>query len=165
MSPVIQVLFVCLGNICRSPMAEAIFRRLVEEAGLQKQIEVLSAGTGRWHVGEEVHPGTQAVLRRAGIIHRGRARLVTPEDLRAADYVIAMDQDNIFDLERIEVQGRLAGKLYRLLDFAPPGYPRDVPDPYYDNKFSHVYNLVEAGCRGLLTFVQQRMNGDDPERP
>ena len=156
----IQVLFICLGNICRSPMAEAVFRRLATQAGLENKIDILSAGTSQWHVGEEAHRGTLAVLRRAGIAHHGRARQVTTTDLRVADYVIAMDQDNIFDLQRLDTRGDLAGKVYRLLEFAPPNFPRDVPDPYYDNNFDYTYKLVEAGCRGLLAFIQERLNGD-----
>lgn len=150
----IQVLFICLGNICRSPMAEAVFRHYVTQAGLQDKVEILSAGTSSWHVGEAAHRGTLAVLRRAGISHHGRARQVTPIDLRVADYVITMDQDNIFDLQRLDLRGDLEGKVHRLLEFAPAGFPRDVPDPYYDNNFDNAYKLIDAGCRGLLAYLR-----------
>ncbi|MBK6432873.1 MAG: low molecular weight protein-tyrosine-phosphatase [Anaerolineae bacterium] len=155
----IQVLFICLGNICRSPMAEAVFRHLVTQAGLQDRIEILSAGASQWHVGEPAHRGTLAVLRQADIAHQGRARQVTPADLRAADYIVTMDQDNIYDLQRLDLRGDLDGKTHRLMEFAPANFPRDIPDPYYDNNFDYTYKLVVAGCRGLLAFLQERGMG------
>ena len=150
----IQVLFVCLGNICRSPMAEAVFRKVVDDAGLAGQIDVDSAGTADWHEGDPADPRTLAVLRQHGIDYDGRGRQVQPADLRRVDYVVAMDASNLADLRRLERSGALDGKLHRLLDFAPPGSPRDVPDPYYDGRFEHVYGLVDAGCRGLLEHIR-----------
>lgn len=150
----IRILFVCLGNICRSPMAEAVFQQRVDEAGLASQFEVDSAGTGGWHAGEPAHRGTQAVLHRHGIAYTGRARQVQPADLQRYDYVIAMDADNIADLRRMDWGGALDGKLHQLLEFAPAGYPRDVPDPYYNGRFDEVYELVDAGAAGLLDFVR-----------
>lgn len=154
----IQVLFVCLGNICRSPMAEAVFQQQVKEAGLTRKIAVDSAGTGRWHVGEQAHRGTRDVLRRHGIPYQGRARQVMPSDLQQADYVIAMDSSNVNDLLAMDRQGVLDGKLYRLLDFAPPGSPRDVPDPYYEGNFDYVYELVESSSRKLLDHIRAERN-------
>lgn len=149
----LRVLFVCLGNICRSPMAEAVFQRQVDSAGLADRFEIDSAGTGGWHAGEPAHRGTQAVLRRNGIAYTGRARQVQPADLQRFDYVIAMDQENVADLRRLDRAGALDGKLHRLLDFAPGGL-RDVPDPYYTGQFDLVYELVNAGAAGLLEFVR-----------
>ena len=151
----VRVLFVCLGNICRSPMAEGVFGHLVAQAGLSEQISVDSAGTGSWHVGEPPHPGTRQVLHQHGIALDSTARQVDQADLRTADYIIAMDGENVRDLRRLDRQGLLDGKLRRLLDFAPPGGPRDVPDPYYDNDFDTVYRLVEAGSQGLLAHIRR----------
>jgi protein-tyrosine phosphatase len=151
----IRVLFVCLGNICRSPMAEGVFGHLVSQSGLSDNISVDSAGTGSWHVGELPHPGTQRVLAQHGITLHSTARQVDPADLQTAHYIVAMDGENVRDLQRLDRQGRLNGKLHRLLDFAPPGGPHDVPDPYYDNNFETVYRLVDAGSRGLLAHIRQ----------
>ncbi|MCB0253846.1 MAG: low molecular weight phosphotyrosine protein phosphatase [Anaerolineae bacterium] len=150
----IRVLFVCLGNICRSPMAEAVFQEYVDEAGLTDAFEVDSAGTGSWHVGEPAHRGTLTVLRRHGIAYDGRARQVQPTDLAHYDYVIALAGENARDLRRLDRSGVLDGKLYQLMDFTPPGYPRDVPDPYYNGRFDEVYDLVDAGAAGLLDHIR-----------
>lgn len=149
----IKVLFVCLGNICRSPMAEAVFRRLVEEAGLASRFEIDSAGTGSWHVGEPAHSGTRRILARHQIAYHGRARQVTPADMAATDtYIISMDESNVRDLERR--YGRHP-RLFRLLAFAPETGERNVPDPYYTDNFETVYRLVLDGCRGLLRHICQ----------
>ena len=96
----VRVLFVCLGNICRSPMAEAVFRNLVDGAGLADQIEVDSVGTDSWHVGEPAHRGTRQVLRDHGISYTGQARQITMADIRPDTYLIAMDSSNINELRR-----------------------------------------------------------------
>lgn len=148
----IRVLFVCLGNICRSPMAEAVFRHLVKEAGLEEHFDVDSAGTGGWHVGERPHRGTLEVLRRNQIDAGGqRARKLERADRDLFDYVIAMDAENVADIEA--VFGR---RVPRLLDFAPSGGPSDVPDPFYSGGFDQVYQLVLTGCRGLLDHIRQQ---------
>ena len=121
----IHVNFVCLGNICRSPMAEAVFQRMVDEAGLGEQIAVDSAGTGSWHVGEMAHRGTRRVLDQHGIEYTGRARQVTREDMQPEHYVVAMDESNVDELRR------------RFGD-----HPR-------------LYRLVEDGCRGLLKTIRE----------
>ncbi len=154
----IEVLFVCLGNICRSPMAEGVFQHLVNEAGLADRIAVDSTGTSDWHVGDPAHAGTRAVLRDHGIAYRGRSRQVTPLDLQRATFVVAMDMSNVRTLQRLDYDDRLDGKLHLLLDFAPAGSPRDVPDPYYDGNFEQVYALVEAGCAGLLHHIREEHN-------
>lgn len=150
----ISVLFVCLGNICRSPMAEGVFQHLVDQAGLPDQFVIDSGGTGSWHVGELAHHGTRDVLRRNGITYRGRSRQVDRSDLEQFDYVVAMDSSNINDLRRLDRTGMLDGKLHLLLDFAPEGLPRDVPDPYYAGNFDVVYDMVLEGCRGFLDYVR-----------
>jgi protein-tyrosine phosphatase len=148
----IRVLFVCLGNICRSPMAEAVFRQQVKEAGLSEKIDVESAGTGSWHVGERPHRGTLAILQDKKIeVGNKRARQLSRSDFTEFNYIIAMDMENTTDIQT--VFGR---KVARLLEFAPHGSPLDVPDPYFTNNFEYVYQLVQAGCQGLLAHIRQQ---------
>jgi len=151
----IRVMFVCLGNICRSPMAEGIFRHLVDSAGLAGQIQADSAGTSGYHVGERPHPGTRQVLRAHGIHYSHRSQQVSSRRLPQADYVVAMDRENLRDLKRMDRRAVLDGKLSLLLDEAPQTGHREVPDPYYSGGFERVYQLVEAGCEGLLARIRQ----------
>lgn len=149
----INVLFVCLGNICRSPMAEAVFQNLVNQAGLKDQIAVDSVGLGPWHIGEKAHKGTRKVLSQHGIPYHGRARQITQTDLQKPNStMIAMDNSNIQELQQRygrETQAHL------LLDFAHHTNERAVPDPYYSGNFDYVYQLVLDGCQGLLETIRQ----------
>lgn len=151
----IRVMFVCLGNICRSPMAEAVFAQQVAAAGLQKRIWVASSGTGSWHTGERPHPGTQAVLQRNQIPLRSDkvAQRLQPDDLKQYDYIIAMDGDNLDAIR--ELAAEPIPRLYRLLDFSAQRDTRDVPDPYYTGGFDYVYDLVRDGTAGLLARIRE----------
>ena len=134
-------------------MAEAVFDRMVEEAGLSEQIEIDSAGTGSWHVGEMAHRGTRRVLQQHGIDYTGRARQIKKADLQPNTYIVAMSQSNVDELER---RFGHQDNVYQLLDFADGVDVRDVPDPYYTGNFEYVYQLVEEGCRGLLDFLREQ---------
>ncbi|MFQ5435560.1 MAG: low molecular weight protein-tyrosine-phosphatase, partial [Anaerolineae bacterium] len=143
-------------NICRSPMAEAVMQKLVEEAGLSSEIQVDSAGTGSWHTGEKAHRGTRQILQKHGIAYNGRARQVTAADMQSnKSYIIAMDSSNLDDLHR---RFGSHARLHRLLDFASQATTRDVPDPYYTGDFETVYQLVLDGCQGLLAHITTQEN-------
>jgi protein-tyrosine phosphatase len=132
-------------------MAEAIFSHLVAEAGLSEHFEIQSAGTGGWHAGERPHRGTQMTLMEHHVppIPHKVAQQVRPKELTFFDYIIAMDQDNLEVLQYPE------GKTHLLLEFAPEGYPLEVPDPYYTGDFEDTYRLVDIGCRGLLRHIRE----------
>ena len=151
----INVLFVCAGNICRSPMAEAIFKDLVDQAGLTDQFNIDAVGTDAYHVGEPAHPGTQRILAAHGIRCESVSRRVHRADLTQADYIIAMDRYNYSDLQTLASRSSLNDRLHLLLEFVPDQPLRDVPDPYYTRNFQEVYDLVEAGCQGLLAHIRQ----------
>lgn len=150
----IRVLFVCLGNICRSPMAEAVFQRLVDEAGLRDQFTIDSAGTSGWHVGEPAHRGTRSILRKNGIEYTGSARQLERADFNRFDYILAMDDENLAGLQRMAPDGS-AAVIARFLDFDPAAPVSAVPDPYYDNNFEEVYLLVRQGAAALLAHIRQ----------
>jgi protein-tyrosine phosphatase len=135
-------------------MAEAIFQQMVDEAGLSTMIEIDSAGTGTWHVGEQAHPGTRRILASQGISYDGHARQLRDVDMIDPDtYLIAMDKSNMRD---IVVRYGNQRRLYRLLDFADQDSVLDVPDPYYTGNFEYVYQLVNEGCRGLLLDIRRQ---------
>lgn len=135
-------------------MAEGIFQDMIDRAGLSEHIQVDSAGTSGWNAGKQAHRGTRQALSSHGITYDGCARQVTLADLHQAHYVVAMDTENVNSLRHMSPRELLGGKTYLLLDFAPPGYPAQVPDPIYDGKFDEVYELIEAGCRGLLDHIR-----------
>ena len=153
-----RVLFVCLGNICRSPTAEGVMRSLVEEAGLQGTIEIDSAGTGAWHVGSPPDQRAVAAARARGITLDGSARQVTVDDVEDFDLVIAMDHDNLRELRRLAPGEQERSKIRLLREFDPASAGTEepeVPDPYYGapGGFDEVLDLVDAACNGLLAQI------------
>ena len=149
-----RILFVCLGNICRSPTAEGVMRHVVREEGLEDRIEVDSAGTGGWHVGAPPDERATAAARRRSIAVEGAARRFSPDDFGSYDLILAMDAENRRDLLTLAPDDEAASKVRLLREFDPAseGGDLDVPDPYYggDEGFDHVLDLVDAATRGLL---------------
>jgi protein-tyrosine phosphatase len=148
-----RILFVCMGNICRSPTAEGVMRRLLEDAGLTDRVEVESAGTGAWHIGEPPDERATLAARRRGVTLAGAARQVGPEDFRRFDLLIAMDRANLGELLALAPDEEAAEKVRLLREFDPASSgDLDVPDPYFggDNGFETVLDMVEAACRGLI---------------
>ncbi len=156
----IKVLFVCMGNICRSPTAEGVFSKLVEERGLKDRVSIDSAGTHAYHVGEppDVRSARAAAERGIDLSHQ-RARRVTVQDFQQFDYVLAMDNDNYNHLAALCPDGS-EYKLRLFLSFAPHLEIRDVPDPYYGGAtgFERVLDMVEEAARGLLEDVEANLD-------
>jgi protein-tyrosine phosphatase len=151
----IRVLFVCLGNICRSPLAEAVFRHQVAERGWAERFEIDSAGTSGWHRGSPPDSRSAAVARLRGIELTGASRKVTAMDLRRFDYVIAMDVENLEILQELRQASGGTAQVRRLREFEPNARSLDVPDPYYGGArgFEDVHDIVERACAGLLAHV------------
>lgn len=156
MSVRVEVLFVCLGNICRSPTAEGVFGEVVKEAGLDGRIVIDSAGTGGWHAGEPADARMQRAAKRRGYTLTSRARQVDGEDFRRFDHIYAMDHENRQDLLRICPKG-LEHKVELFRDYDPKGRGEAVPDPYYggDRGFEEVLDIVERTSRALLVVLRK----------
>ncbi|MEI2299006.1 low molecular weight protein-tyrosine-phosphatase [Ensifer sp. MJa1] len=147
----VRVLFVCLGNICRSPLAEGVLRELAAQKGLASALLIDSAGTGAWHVGDPPDRRSIAVARRHGIdISALRGRQVGALDFAAFDLILGMDESNVAALTRIAPSGT-ADKVHLFLSYAT-GRSQNVPDPYYEGPeaFEALYQMLEAGCSSLL---------------
>ena len=151
-----SVLFVCLGNICRSPTAEGIFRKLVEDRGLADAIHIDSAGTGAWHVGQQPDPRAIEAARARGIdLTSLRGRQVQTRDFSEFDYVLAMDHENYANLTYLAREDQL-DKLFLFLEFAQGVPESEVPDPYYEGGFPRVFDLIENASEGLLQHILER---------
>jgi protein-tyrosine phosphatase len=146
-----------LGNIIRSPLAENLFRRRAQEAGLNGKYEVASAGTGAWHRGEAPDPRMRRTARRHGLIYDGEARQIRLSDFDKFDLIVAMDTENRRELRARARRSEQARKIRLLRDFDPASGPNmSVPDPYYeeDEGFETTYRIVEAGVQGLLEALE-----------
>lgn len=155
-----KILFVCLGNICRSPMAESVFRKMVSMADLSEKIDIDSAGTGAWHVGE---PSNATMVKHANkrdyeMTHL--ARTVGVKDFEMFDKIIAMDSQNYRDLKSMDVNGKLKSKLFMMTDFCRELNCDVVPDPYYGTAkdFELVIDILEDACMGLLDEIEQEIS-------
>lgn len=149
----IRVLFICHGNICRSPMAEFVLKDMVKKAGLADQFEIASAATSTEEIGNPVHRGTRNKLRQVGISVDGkRAVQLQKSDYGKYDYLIGMDEWNIRNMLRI-LGGDPEGKVHKMLEFAGSG--RDVADPWYTGDFEATYRDVVDGCEGLIKVLKK----------
>ena len=155
----VRVLFVCMGNICRSPVAEGVFQRMLEGVGLSEKIHVDSAGTHSYHIGAPPDTRSQATALRRGIdLRQLRARRVTVADFAEFDYLLAMDRDNFEHLLELCPDSALRSRIRLFLDFAPHLPEREVPDPYYGGPggFDRVMDLVEEAAQGLLVHIREQ---------
>ncbi len=147
-----RVLFVCLGNICRSPTAEGVMHDLIVERGLQEQVGVDSAGTIRYHNGEPADLRMQDTAARRGYTLASISRLFIPEDFDRFDLIIAMDRENLRDIRELETQPHDHVKLFS--EFLPEGFPPDVPDPYLGEAgFDRTLDIIEYGCPAILQYL------------
>jgi protein-tyrosine phosphatase len=154
----VKVLFVCLGNICRSPTAEGVFRQLVQRATLTDYIEIDSAGTHAYHVGDPPDRRAQAAAARRGVdLSRQRGRQATRRDIEEFDYILAMDRENLHNLQAICPAG-LESKLRLFLEFADECVEKEVPDPYFggESGFDRVLDMIEDAAHGLLEDIRQQ---------
>jgi protein-tyrosine phosphatase len=154
-----SVLFVCMGNICRSPTAEAVFRAAAQRAGIAQSLHIDSAGTGDWHIGEPPDKrATIAAQRRGYDLTRLRGRQVAAEDFARFGWILAMDEDNLRVLQDLRPP-EYPGHLGLLLELLPDAPMREVPDPYFGGPdgFEHVLDLIEQACDALLAHVRTRV--------
>jgi protein-tyrosine phosphatase len=157
----VRILFVCLGNICRSPTAEGAMRALIRDAGLQESIELDSAGTGGWHVGSPPDERATETAHARGVDLVGAARQVRREDFEDFDLILAMDSSNLAELRRMAPDERARSRVRMLREFDPASAglnDLDVPDPYYGGSrgFEDVLDIIQAACVGLLEELRRR---------
>lgn len=150
----IRILFVCLGNICRSPAAEAVMKKRVKEAGLEDRFFIDSAGTSGWHRGSLADGRMRAAASLRNYELTSRSRPVAPEkDFEEFDYIIGMDDDNIFNLEQMTLRPDHQSKISKMTNYCEIHDVSSVPDPYYNNGFELVLNILEDACTGLLKSI------------
>lgn len=154
----VNILFVCLGNICRSPMAEALFKDHVQRRGLNHLFKIDSAGTGDWHVGQPPHEGTQKKLQENNIsFSELKGRQIQEEDITTFDYIIAMDRENKRDIEALMPDDdKVHAKIITFMSFLNNQPYEDVPDPYFTGNFDEVYDIVSRGTEKLLHYICER---------
>ena len=151
----VRVLFVCLGNICRSPLAEAVFRQQVRERGADHLVEIDSAGTSGYHAGSPPDSRSARVAQARGVEITGVSRQLTRADLHRFDYVIAMDADNLHEIGELRDAVGGTARVHRLREWDPQRDGDDVPDPYYGGPrgFEDVHDIVERSCAALLDHI------------
>lgn len=152
----VNVLFVCMGNICRSPTAQGVFEELVRKEGLEGEISADSAGTGTWHLDHPPDERAQESARLRGIdLASQRARRISGEDFEAFDYILTMDEENY---RRVTTLGSGQAEVRRFLDFHPDPALTEVPDPYFGESdgFERVFDLIEEASEGLLDDIRER---------
>ena len=155
-----RILVVCLGNICRSPTAEAALRAALRDAGLDRAVEVDSAGTGDWHIGHPPDPRMVAAAKAVGLTLEGQARLIADDDFASSDLILVMDNSNL-EAVRAAVPDEASREKVRLfLSFTDGSYGDEVPDPYYgaDNGFANVVSIVRAGAEAIVEAIRDDVN-------
>ncbi|MFP6638054.1 MAG: low molecular weight protein-tyrosine-phosphatase [Nitrospinaceae bacterium] len=160
MNSIVEVCFVCLGNICRSPLAQGVFETLVKNEGLQDRIIISSSGVGAWHVGNPPDSRMQETARKHGIQLNSRARQFQATDFRRMDLVLAMDNSNLSALQQMRPAAELHDKLFLFRSFDPKNNgDLEVPDPYYggDKGFETVYDMVERTCPIVLERLKTKL--------
>ncbi len=160
MNPTVEVCFVCLGNICRSPLAQGVFEALVKKEGLRNRIIISSAGVGNWHVGNPPDSRMQQTAREHGVHLNSRARQFQGSDFKRMDLVLAMDHSNLSALEQMQPKSEPHDKLFLFRSFDPEHNNNlEVPDPYYggDKGFETVYQIVERTCPKVLDHLKAKL--------
>ena len=148
----IKVMFVCLGNICRSPMAEFVLKDIVKKQGLSKNFYIKSSATSNEEIGNDIHYGTRNKLIQKGIpFEKRKATRLMPEDYNKYDYIIGMEKSNIRNIKRI-VGNDIEHKIYKLLDYSDN--PRDIADPWYTGNFEITYNDIVEGCNAFIKYLE-----------
>ena len=157
MAAIKSILFVCMGNICRSPAAEIIFRHQVAQAGLEGDLFIDSAGTISYHTGNPPDPRMSETLTRRGYEVRGRARQIQPEDLERFDLILTMDEDNLADVRALDGKNQFSDKIRAFVEYLENHDAPRIPDPYYGGQkgLETVIELLEDGCTGLIHQIQE----------